>query len=238
MNVIDNISYVIEKIMELGFMVFYIFIVALILAENFKDCDNVDFEDIMSDTERLCFNKTCSDTEVFLLEENVSSEQFKDEMYIKDINADTIGRYYMISDGKDSKFRYAYLDKDENRYYTVGQIKKKSFIALTRYLFQRCDGTGASYEIREQLGANAGDYSLYRNKQLIGVSSTNIDFFCVPDITFVDPIDNTVLLVIARECETSFLRDKWLITNYNYDLIDNYVAGFMGYITTFLEEKD
>lgn len=242
MTFTDTLADIIGNIWGMILFTLYVLIITSILAENLRDCDNVNFKDIQSEIVNICTtvnkNETCADADVFTLEEDVITRLIKNEMKIKDLNGNTIGKYFQVSDGKDNRFRYAYLDKDENRDYVVGRIKKKSFISQIRYEFKRCNGSGSNYEIREGIGFNKGDYELYKDKKLIAVSSSDVDFFCNPDITFTLIDKNIPLAMISRDCNTSFLRDKWLIINYNKDLVDNYVFGFLGYITTFMEEDD
>lgn len=240
---IDSIETKFYEIMENGMGLFlfasYILVFAFILSEGLRDCDNVDFVDIKSKNKKICIitndTKICDNVEVFLLEEDVTTSQFRNEMKIKDLNEDTTGYFFEKSDGKDNKFRYAYIDEDDNRDYVVATIRKKSFIVQTRYIFKRCDNTGSKYEIREQIGYNEGDFELYKDKKLIAKSSSFVDFVCTPDITFTYIDSDMPLAIISKECGTieSFLTDKWIIFNYNQTLVDNYVFGFLGYISTF-----
>jgi hypothetical protein len=49
--------------------------------------------------------------------------------------------------------------------------------------------------------------------------------------------DNNPIAILRRGCGSTFV-DKWNIINFQDNLIDNYVIGFIAYITTLNENRE
>lgn len=227
-------------------------VIVFIFTDANIECSDKPFVDIRNytDFKSQCItnmsgtNQICVPTVVFFMEENLIS--MKNQMRIL-VNADSsddpdiqVGTFIEKVDPKSSDFRYRYKDLEKDREFVVGSIDKKRFLSQDRYIFTRCDTNTSNHTYRlEQKVITFDDieYELYKNDILIGESSEDILTLCKSAIQLVD-IDGTLLATLERGCAESFLRDRWKVTNYQPDLVDDYVVGFLGYLTTLREKKE
>lgn len=231
---------------------FLLVILLLIVVPGDLDCDDVPFKDInyvpdqcetiqvnitsSNGTKNDIVNKTnCNETVTeFLLEEKALT--FRKEMKIQDLDERNIGSYLERVDGGTTKYRYKYIDDREE--YVVGQIENRQIGDAHRYFLSRCDNTGQVFRLEEKIvRLDNIEYKLYKNDTLIGETSENIIAICKPDISLVD-LDNKPLATLSRGCSDSTFIDRWMIINFQNDLVDNYVVGFIAYITTLRENDD
>lgn len=237
-----------------------ILVIAFILTDANIECSGKPFVDIRNYTnfENQCItnmsygNKDtngtkniCLPTVVFFMEENLIS--MKNQMRIlvnsKDRSEDIgVGTFIEKVDPKSSDFRYRYKDLKKDREFVVGLIDKKRFLSQDRYIFTRCSNDSAdrnnTYRLEEKvITFDDIEYKLYKNDILIGESSEDILTLCKSAVQLIDNQGNLIAL-LERGCAESFLRDRWKVTNYRPDLVDDYVVGFLGYITTLREAKE
>lgn len=202
-------------------IVFLVIIIFLIIVPNDTECSNVTFNDIFSN-----FNGTMVQ---FSLEQTTIT--FRKEMKILDEHDKSIGSYFEMVDGGSIKFRYKYINSKIGDSHIVGKIEKKPFLTVDRYFMERCDGSGSKYRL-EQKVSNVDDieYNLFKNNTLIGETSESNPLLCKSNIELIN--DNGTIAKLNRGCG---LIDKWNVINYRNDLVDTYVIGFIGYITTLKE---
>ena len=211
-------------------------IIFLIIVPSSKDCADVPFRDIEGSNDTCFVTSDCEDIKSeFFMEQNLLT--FRNEMQIFNFRNKKIGLYFQKVDIRDKEMRYAYIDENNNEN-VVGKIRKQGFLSATKYTFERCDGTGSEYRLEEKvITLDDVDYKLFRDNKLIGETTSQQFSLCNADISIVG-LDGKLLALLSRKCKQSFLRDKWVILNYNLSLIDNYVIGAIGYITTLRENTD
>lgn len=224
-------------------------IIIFIFTDANMECTDKNFVDIREYTnfKSQCIinntNQICISTVVFFMEENLIS--MKNQMRIL-VSADRdgdpdihVGTFIEKINPKSSDFRYRYKDSDKDREFVVGSIDKKRFLSQDRYIFTRCDSSNNDTYILEQkvITIDNIEYELYKNNILIGESNEDILTLCKSAIQLVNT-NHTILATLERGCAESFLRDRWKVTNYQPDLVDDYVIGFLGYLTTLREKKE
>lgn len=182
--------------------------------------------------------ETCSETADFhdLPNEFWVSQNFfsnRDRATIYDKDKKTIGSYTHKPLGTDTKYRYR--DHTDN---VVGKADKSPFSLKFKISACRSNVNTNNYELQQYwLSFGEVKYDLLKNNQKIGTPTKNTWFTCNPDIA-LDDNNGTVMAIIERSCGESWFRDKWHVVNYQPKLVDNYVLGFIAYITTQKEQEE
>lgn len=177
--------------------------------------------------------ETCSDKPFhdlpseYWVEQEWYSQRARSTIYNR--NRTEIGSFTRKPLGTSTKYRY--------RDYADNVVAKADRGALSRtFYISRCDEKGDKYELYKHfwtLGKVV--YDLKKNGELIGQPTKKTWFKCKPDIVLEDT-NEELLASIGRSCGESWFVNKWNIANYQPDKVDNYVLGFIAYITT-QEEK-
>ena len=232
-----------------------VLVIVFILTDANIECSDKPFVDIRNytDFESQCItnmsgagnNQICLPTVVFFMEENLISMKNQMRILVSANNDQEIavGTFIEKVSAGSSDFRYRYKDLEKDREFVVGSIDKKRFLSQSKYILTRCDEKNSSnnnhtYRLEEKvITLDNIEYLLYKNDVLIGESSEDILTLCKSAVQLVDT-DGTLLATLERGCTESFLRDRWKVTNYQPDLVDDYVVGFLGYLTTLREKKE
>jgi hypothetical protein len=234
-----------------------VLVIAFILTDANIECSGKPFVDIRNytDFENQCItnissaSQICLPTVVFFMEENLIS--MKNQMRIlvnkRDDSKDVyVGTFIEKVSAGSSDFRYRYKDLEKDREFVVAEIDKKRFLSQSRYILSRCTvnandvnkNTSSVFRLDEKvITFDDIEYELYKDDVLIGESSENSLTLCKSAVQLVDN-DGTLLALLERGCTESFLRDRWKVTNYRPDLVDDYVVGFLGYLTTLREANE
>ena len=136
--------------------------------------------------------------------------------------------------------RYTFRDAKSN---VMAEATKGAFSYT--YKVSRCNKQGPSYEISQHwFSIGSINYDLKKDGVLIAEPSKKTFLTCKPDIAMQDMQGNT-LATIDRSCGESYFIDTWYITNMRNvtdpmmlakkDTIENYVLGFMAFLTTVAE---
>jgi len=161
---------------------------------------------------------------VFRMEEQYFTT--RNRLKIFDVGGNEIGSF--TTQPSFTKTVYSYHDYTGK---VVAQAVKSAF-SFT-YRIGRCSegAVGAGYEL-ERIFFTIGtiEYNLRKNGVLIGNPAKKTLFTCRPDVVIEAP-NGTVIATASRSCAGSFFTDDWTLTNYDSNL-ENYVVGFIGYITT------
>lgn len=137
--------------------------------------------------------------------------------------------------------RYTYRDANGQ----VAAQAERGFLART-FRVTRCPpphSTAATvapeYEITQDwFDFGSIEYDLKRDSVLVARPSKSTVFQCKPDIVMASVDEDATLATIDRSCGESFVRDRWYITNYANATIENYVLGFMAFLTTVAENEN
>jgi hypothetical protein len=154
--------------------------------------------------------------------------------------------------------RYTYRDSRGN----VVAEAVRGYFSRT-FEIKRCKDPESypQYEITQDwFDFGAIEYDLKKNGELIARPSKSTFFTCKPDIVMANLEDQT-LATIDRSCGESFILDTWYVNNYSKhpltnhtdssstavtqavsdpklnEEIENYVLGFMAFLTTIDEHK-
>ena len=203
-----------------------------------SSCDEY-LMNISSVQDELNILNSCNSTPtIFYMEENLVSS--KKEMFILIETGKIVGSFVRKNESSvsnDFSYKYRYKDLQEDRFFTVANIDDNGLLSQNKYELSRCINSTNSTVFRYEeilFNFNKIGYQLYKNDILIGESSEDIYSICKPDIYLID-IFNNPLASLTRGCINSIFRDKWNVINFKPELIDDYVIGFLGYITTLNE---
>lgn len=134
-----------------------------------------------------------------------------------------------------TKTVYCYRDIYDH---VVAQAEKSAF--SWTYRITLCNPvSNSSYFELELVFFTLGtvEHKLYKNGVLFGYTSKKTWFTCKPDIAIETP-NGQLLATATRSCLGSFFTDSWNVTNYQPNILPNYVAGFIPYITTQQENAE
>ena len=228
-----------------------VLVIVFILTDANIECSDKEFVDIRdyTDFKSQCItnmsntNQICLPTVVFFMEENLISMKNQMRILVSTNNDQEIavGTFIEKVSAGSSDFRYRYKDLEKDREFVVGSIDKQRFLSQSKYILTRCtvnneENSNHTYRLEEKvITLDNIEYLLYKNDVLIGESSEDILTLCKSAVQLIDN-DGTLLASLERGCTDSFLRDRWKVTNYQPALVDDYVVGFLGYLTT-LREK-
>jgi hypothetical protein len=134
--------------------------------------------------------------------------------------------------------RYIFRD---SRGFVVAQASRGVFsrtFAISRCNPLEKDGItpAPTYELEQDwFSFGKVEYDLRKNGILIAEPSKSTLFTCKADIIMQDPKGETIA-TCERSCGESYFRDTWYMRNYKNTTepgaIENYVIGFMAYLTT------
>jgi|AntRauTorckE6833_2_1112554.scaffolds.fasta_scaffold15250_3 hypothetical protein len=250
MNLFESICWNIVKFLFwLSVVVFIVGSLFLIIFPGDLDCSDYSFIDINGGCKNIILNitgigennftyvnkSTCNSTvSEFKMEEVALT--FRKEINILDNNNNKIGSFFQIIDGGNVKYRYKAIISNSEEY-VVGQIENIPFGGVSRFFLSRCNQTGSVFILEEKsVTLDDLEYKLYKDDILIGETNDDIIALCKPDLSLVD-LDNNPIAILRRGCGSTFV-DKWNIINFQDNLIDNYVIGFIAYITTLNENRE
>lgn len=250
MSLFESIFWYIVKILFwLSIGSFLLGSLLLIIFPSDLNCSDHPFIDINAGCKNISLNitgvgennftyvnkSTCnSSVSEFKMEEVALT--FRKEINILDKNNNRIGSFFERVDGGTIKYKYkAIVSNDEE--YVVGQIENVPFGSIDRFFLSRCDETGSVFMLEEKyITIDELEYKLYKDDILIGKTNDDVVALCKPKLSLVG-LDNKPIAILGRGCSSMFV-DKWNIINFQDNIIDNYVIGFIAYITTLNENRE
>jgi hypothetical protein len=189
-------------------------IITLSVIASQESCSSVEFKDLPNE---------------YYVNEEWFSLSAKSAIYDK--NEKVLGAYATkpLSISK----QYRYHDDKEN---VVGYVSADVIAMGDKYTINHCSGKGATYRLERKIFTIIDvQYDLYKDGVQIAKTSKDIFFTCKPDVVLVD-MSNKFLAYVGRDCIDSWFKDKWHVFNNSTD-VENYVIGFIAYITTQKENE-